>query len=74
MRQWVLTFPMKIRWIFARKPALVGRALGIFLRALSTHQRQRAREARVDLDVKGGAAVTFVQRFNSARCRRRRRR
>ena len=65
MRQWVLTFPMKIRWILARKPALIGRALRIFLRSLSTQQRQRAREEGVDVSVKGGA-VTFVQRFNSA--------
>lgn len=65
MRQWVLTFPVKLRWIFARKPALLSRALGLFLRALSTRQRQRARALGVCGSSKSGA-VTFVQRFNSA--------
>lgn len=65
MRQWVLTFPVKLRWIFARKPALASRALAIFLRALSTHQRQRARAVGVQ-GIANSGAVTFVQRFNSA--------
>lgn len=65
MRQWVLTFPMRVRWILARKPALIGRALGIFLRALATYQRRGARREGIDGDVMSGA-VTFVQRFNSA--------
>ena len=64
-RQWVLTFPVKLRWVFARRPAFAGRALGIFLRALATFQRQRARVLGVDGSAKGGA-ITFVQRFNSA--------
>jgi hypothetical protein len=41
MRQWVLSLPIKVRWLLARRPALVGRVLAVFLRALSTWQRLR---------------------------------
>ena len=63
MRQWVLSFPIKVRWLLARRPALVGRVLAVFLRALSTWQRLRGR-ALGTLGTTG--AVTFVQRFGSA--------
>ena len=63
MRQWVLSFPIKVRWVLARRPALVGRVLAVFLRALSTWQRRRGRI----LGVEGTTGtVTFVQRFGSA--------
>ena len=65
MRQWVATFPIKVRWLFARRPALIGRALAIFLRALATWHRRRAAAMGVNGDTQHGA-VTFVQRFNSA--------
>ena len=41
MRQWVVSLPIKVRWVLARRPAMVSRALAIFLRALSTWQRRR---------------------------------
>jgi len=56
-RQWVLTFPRRLRLLLARRPALVGVALDIFLRALFAHQRRRARARGVW--GKAGA-VTFV--------------
>ena len=63
MRQWVLSLPIPVRWVLARRPALVGRVLAVFLRALSTWQRRRGRA----LAAEGAAgAVTFVQRFGSA--------
>lgn len=63
MRQWVLSLPIKVRWMLARRPALVGRVLAVFLRALSTWQRRRARA----LGAEGSTGtVTFVQRFGSA--------
>ncbi|MBM3986041.1 MAG: transposase [Planctomycetes bacterium] len=63
MRQWVLSLPIKVRWLLARRPALVGRVLAVFLRALSTWQRRRGRATGVE-----GATgtATFVQRFGSA--------
>ena len=62
-RQWVLTFPRRLRLLLARRPALVGVALDVWLRALFAHQRRAAR-AR---GVRGRCgAVTFVQHFGSA--------
>jgi hypothetical protein len=81
MRQWVLSFPIRVRWVLARRPALVGRVLAVFLRTLSTWQRRRARSRQgrerrslpeggrsaQSLGVEGATgAVTFVQRFGSA--------
>ncbi len=63
LRQWVLTFPRRIRFLFARRPGLTSKALATFLRALFALQRRRARA----LGLSGEAgAVTFVQRFGSA--------
>ncbi|MDQ5979969.1 MAG: hypothetical protein QG602_2944, partial [Verrucomicrobiota bacterium] len=63
MRQWVLSLPIKVRWVLARRPGLVGRVLAVFLRALSPWQRRRGRV----LGVEGATgAGTFVQRFGSA--------
>ena len=63
MRQWVLSLPIKVRWVLARRPGLVGRVLAVFLRALSTWQRKRGRS----LGAEGATGtVTFVQRFGSA--------
>ncbi len=64
VRQWVLTFPMRIRWHLATDPALASAALDLFLRALFAFHRTRARAAGVR-DGKPGS-VTFVQRFGSA--------
>ena len=59
----MLSLPIKVRWVLARRPALVGRVLAVFLRALSTWQRRRGRA----LGVEGATGtVTFVQRFGSA--------
>jgi hypothetical protein len=65
-RQWVLTFPRRLRLVLARRPALVGVALQMFLRALFAQQRRAAR-ARGVRGVRGHAgAVTFVQHESSA--------
>jgi hypothetical protein len=61
LRQWVLTFPRAVRFELARRPELVSPVLAIFLRALFTWQRKRAR----GVDGRGGA-ITFLQRFGSA--------
>ena len=63
MRQWVISFPFQLRFLFANYPAIMSKALGIVTRLISTHLIQ-----------KGGAkhntartgAVTFIQRFGSA--------
>jgi hypothetical protein len=64
VRQWVLSFPWPLRFLFATHPALLARVLGIVTRALSTSLTRRA-----GLTVGSGAQtgmVTLIQRFGSA--------
>ena len=37
IRQWVLSFPFQLRFLFASYPELMGRVLGIVYRTLATH-------------------------------------
>ena len=63
LRQWVLSVPFPLRFLFASYPHLLGKALGIVYRTLATHLVHKAglthRAART-------GAVTFIQRFGSA--------
>ncbi|MFT6045945.1 MAG: hypothetical protein ACI9WC_001648, partial [Arenicella sp.] len=42
MRQWVLSVPFQLRFLFANKPAIMGKALGIVYRTISTHISKKA--------------------------------
>ena len=42
MRQWVLSVPFQLRFLFASEPAIMGRALGIIYRAIATHISKKA--------------------------------
>ena len=64
VRQWVLTFPHRIRFLLAYDPALCRLVRGIFLRALFGWLRRRARHRGI-VDGRCGA-VNFVQRFGGA--------
>lgn len=62
-RQWVLSVPFQLRFLFASYPALMGKALGIVYRTIATwliHQ------AGFTHDTARTGAVTFIQRFGSA--------
>lgn len=64
VRQWVLSFPYPLRFLFASRPEALSRCLAVVLRAIETDLIQRA-----DLTRASGArtgAVTVVQRFGSA--------
>ena len=64
IRQWVLSFPYPLRFLFAARPAVLSEVLGIVYRAISTFLVRRA-----GLRVHAGActgAVTLIQRFGSA--------
>ena len=64
MRQWVLSLPRWARFLLARDPQLITRALDIALRAIFSLQRRRAR--RTGARAARTGAVTFVQRFGGA--------
>jgi len=64
LRQWVLSFPYKLRYLMAHNPKLTNKILSVFIRAISSYQKKKAKQR----GVKGArpGAVTFIQRFGSA--------
>jgi hypothetical protein len=64
MRQWVLSFPYKLRYQMAHNPKLTNQILSIFIRAISTYQKKKAKLYGIKAARTG--AVTFIQRFGSA--------
>ena len=64
VRQWVLTFPFPLRFLFATRPAVLTQILGIVYRAVSTFLVRRT-GLRSGAGARTGA-VTLIQRFGSA--------
>jgi hypothetical protein len=42
IRQWVLSFPFQLRFLFASRPELMSKALGIVYRAIASHPIKKA--------------------------------
>jgi hypothetical protein len=63
MRQWVLTVPFPLRFLFAARPAVMGQVLGIVYRALATHLIHQAGHTQATART---GAVTLIQRFGGA--------
>jgi len=63
VRQWVLSFPLPLRYLLAAHPDVLAPILKIVNRAVSNHLIDKARFRRSE--AKGGA-VTLIQRFGSA--------
>jgi len=63
MRQWVLSVPVPLRFLFASNPKAMTGALGIVYRAISTHLAHKAGFAKPLVQT---GAVTLIQRFGSA--------
>ena len=63
MRQWVLSFPFLLRFLFASKPAVMGKVLGIVYRTIATHLAHKGGFAKPMAQT---GAVTLIQRFGSA--------
>ena len=64
IRQWVLTFPYPLRFLFAARPQVVSQVLGVVYRAISTYLIKKT-----GFTVASGAktgAVILIQRFGSA--------
>jgi len=62
-RQWVLSFPIPLRLLFAQRPEVLSAVLGVVVRALSGDVIRRAGKRRRDAET---GVVTFIQRFGSA--------
>jgi len=63
MRQWVLSVPFQLRFLFASQPAIMGKALGIVYRAIATHITKKAGYTK---PIAHTGAVTLIQRFGGA--------
>jgi ribosomal protein S27E len=63
MRQWVLSFPFQLRFLFASRPEIMGRVLGIVHRVIAAHLVKKAGYTHATART---GAVTFIQRFGSA--------
>jgi hypothetical protein len=63
MRQWVLSAPYPLRYLFASQPKIMGKVLGIVYRTLSTHLIHKADYKKYQAHT---GAVTLIQRFGGA--------
>jgi hypothetical protein len=63
MRQWVLSVPFPLRFLFASQPAIMGKVLGIVYRTLATHLTKKAGYTKATTHP---GVVTLIQRFGRA--------
>ncbi|HCI2555410.1 TPA: IS91 family transposase, partial [Pseudomonas aeruginosa] len=63
IRQWVLSFPYPLRFLFANKPEVMTHVLAIVYRVIATHLIKKAGFTRKSAHT---GAVTLIQRFGSA--------
>jgi hypothetical protein len=63
LRQWVISFPFPLRYLFATHPQAMGKVLRIVYRTIATHLIHKAGYLLMD---GATAAVTLIQRFGSA--------
>ncbi len=63
VRQWVLSFPFQLRFLFASRPLITGQVLGIVYRVIATHLIKKAGYSNKTART---GAITLIQRFGSA--------
>ena len=63
MRQWVLSVPFPLRFLFASNPKVMTRVLAIVYRTIATHLIHKAGFTK---PMAHTGAVTLIQRFGSA--------
>jgi Putative transposase len=63
MRQWVLSVPFPLRFLFASNPKVMARVLAIVYRTIATHL---AHKEGFTKPMAQTGAVTLIQRFGSA--------
>jgi len=63
IRQWVLSVPFPLRFLFASQPVVMGKVLGIVYRTIATHLTKKAGFTKTTSQT---GAVTLIQCFGSA--------
>jgi hypothetical protein len=69
-RQWTLSFPHRVRWVLLKDVGLLSDVLTVFLRAVFTLQRRRARRQGLRGGQAGAASCSGRAACASRRCRR----
>jgi hypothetical protein len=57
--QWVLSFPFQLRFLFASRPELMGKGLGIVHCAIASHIKKAGKTQKTAQT----GSVTLIQRF-----------
>lgn len=65
VRQWVLSFPMPVRFILAKNPKIQGKCLTIVHRAITSFIQKKAKMKGLRAPLQPGA-VTLIQRFGGS--------
>jgi len=65
VRQWVLSFPLPLRYLMASTPKVQSKVLAITIRAISGMIRKKVRAQGLGSHVETGA-LTLIQRFGSS--------
>jgi hypothetical protein len=65
IRQWVLSFPMPVRFILAKNPKIQGKCLTIVHRAITAFIKKKAKKKGFRSALQPGA-VTLIQRFGGS--------
>ena len=65
VRQWVLSFPMPIRFILAKNPKIQAKCLTLVHRVITTYIRKKAKQKGFRSELQPGA-VTLIQRFGGS--------
>lgn len=63
IRQWVISFPFQLRYVFARYPKATSKALAIVYRTIATHRVKKA--GLTHKSAKTGCII-LIQCFDSA--------
>ena len=63
IRQWVLSVPYPLRFLFAREPKVMSKVLGIVYCTIESHFIKQLNLSRATAHA---GAVTLIQRFGSA--------
>ena len=63
MRQWVLSVPFPLRFLFASKPSVMGKVLGIVHRVIATHLIRKAGYTKTTAQT---GVITLIQCFGGA--------
>ena len=63
MRQWVLSFPFPLRFLFASQPNIMGKVLGIVYRTIATHLSRKTGYTKTTAQT---GAVTLIQCFGGS--------